>query len=184
MLPDAATGVVLAPVRVDDATSMRDLLVSNWRHLEPWMPQRDESWFDLEARRADLEHEVAEHTAGTGYHFAAVVHDRIVGRIDVSNVVRRVWQNATIGYWIAEEHGGKGYATAAVRLASDFAFGRAGLHRLQAAVMPRNGASLRVLEKAGFRREGLAARYLRINGRWEDHILFATTLEEWLERGR
>jgi [ribosomal protein S5]-alanine N-acetyltransferase len=184
VLPDAAAGVVLVPLRTDDATAMRELLVRNWRFLEPWMPQRGETWFNLDARRADLEHEEAEHAAGAGYHFAVVLDNRIVGRIDLSNVVRRVWQNATLGYWIAEEHGGNGYATAAVRQVTDFAFGSAGLHRLQAAVMPRNGASLRVLEKAGFRREGLAARYLRINGAWEDHILLAITLEEWAASGR
>jgi ribosomal-protein-alanine N-acetyltransferase len=184
VLRDATNGIVLVPLRADDATTMRDLLVTNWRFLEPWMPQRDESWFDVEARRADLEYEAAEHDAGAGYHFAVALHNRIVGRIDLSNVVRRVWQNATLGYWIAEADGGRGYATAAVRLITNFAFGTAGLHRLQAAVMPRNAASLRVLEKAGFRREGLAARYLRINGAWEDHVLMAITLEEWTERGR
>lgn len=64
-------------------------------------------------------------------------------------------------------------------LALRFAFAEAGLHRVQAAVMPRNGASIRVLEKTGFRREGLSLRYLQINGVWEDHLIFAITREEW-----
>src|SRR6185437_2002359 len=91
-------------------------------------------------------------------------------------------ENAYLGYWIDAEHQGRGLMTEAVRAATTFALEAAGLHRVQAAVMPRNGASQRVLEKAGYRREGLATRYLCIAGIWEDHVLFATTAEEWALR--
>ncbi len=74
---------------------------------------------------------------------------------------------------------GQGLMTEGIRLALGFAFGAAGLHRVQAAIMPRNQASLRVVEKVGFRREGFAQRYLQIAGKWEDHLLFAITQEEW-----
>jgi ribosomal-protein-alanine N-acetyltransferase len=104
----------------------------------------------------------------------------MVGTITLSMVVRAAWQNAMLGYWVARASGGRGYATAAAGQAVAFALGERelGLHRVQAAVMPRNAASIRVLEKNGFRREGLAERYLRIAGRWEDHLLFALTAEE------
>jgi len=93
--------------------------------------------------------------------------------------VRAAWQNCTIGYFVDQSRNGRGYATEAVGLASGFAFGEGGLHRVQAAVMPRNAASIRVVEKNGYRFEGLARRYLQINGLWEDHNIYAMTAEEW-----
>lgn len=109
--------------------------------------------------------------------------DELIGRVALSNVSRGAWQNATLGYYIDEAHNGHGYATEAVRLALQFAFGPAGLHRVQAAVLPRNVASRRVLEKAGFSREGRSTKYLQINGVWEDHETFAITLEDWRGNG-
>jgi ribosomal-protein-alanine N-acetyltransferase len=94
-------------------------------------------------------------------------------------VVRGAWQNANIGYFLDEARGGLGYATWAVREALAFAFGWANLHRVQAAIMPRNVRSIRVAEKTGFHKEGLAQRYLRINSVWEDHRIYAITSEEW-----
>jgi ribosomal-protein-alanine N-acetyltransferase len=104
---------------------------------------------------------------------------RVVGRIALGGVLRGAFQNAYLGYWIDQQQQGRGLTTEAVCATTAFAFSAAGLHRVQAAVMPRNGASLRVLEKVGYRREGVAERYLCIAGRWEDHMLYAITAEEW-----
>jgi ribosomal-protein-alanine N-acetyltransferase len=93
--------------------------------------------------------------------------------------MRGAFMNAHLGYWIDGEYQGQGFATEAVGNALALAFGALGLHRVQAAVMPHNAASLRVLAKLGFRKEGECARYLQIAGRWEDHHLFAMTREEW-----
>ncbi len=93
-------------------------------------------------------------------------------------VVRGPWQNANIGYYVDRTWNGRGVCTEAVGLVVGFAFDRAGLHRVQAAVMPRNTPSIRVLEKNGFRREGLAPRYLQIDGVWENHVIFARTTED------
>lgn len=90
--------------------------------------------------------------------------------------------SAHLGYWIDEEHQRRGYMTEAVRAVVRFAFDVLGLHRVQAAVMPHNAASLRVLEKLGFRKEGESPRYLQIAGKWADHAVFAVTAEEWPER--
>ncbi len=84
-----------------------------------------------------------------------------------------MFQNAYLGYSIAQRWNGHGFATEAVGQALEYAFGEAGLHRVQAAVMPRNTGSIRVLEKNGFREEGYAVGYLCINGVWEDHLIFA-----------
>jgi ribosomal-protein-alanine N-acetyltransferase len=84
-----------------------------------------------------------------------------------------------MGYFIDQQYNGKGYATQSVHLAIQFAFGKIDLHRIQAGVLPRNIGSIRVLEKNKFRYEGLAKRYLKINGQWEDHNLYAITREDW-----
>jgi ribosomal-protein-alanine N-acetyltransferase len=123
-----------------------------------------------------------------GHTFVLVIaprgdDNRIIGRIALGGVLRGAFQNAYLGYWIDQEHQGRGLMTEAVRATTSFAFSAAGLHRVQAAVMPRNAGSLRVLEKAGYRREGVAERYLSIAGNWEDHVLFAVTREEWLASG-
>jgi ribosomal-protein-alanine N-acetyltransferase len=105
---------------------------------------------------------------------------RVIGRVALAGVLRGAFQNAYLGYWIDEGHQGRGLMTEAVWAATSFAFGTARLHRVQAAVMPRNEASLRVLAKVGYRREGFALKYLCIAGAWEDHWLFAVTSEEWV----
>jgi [ribosomal protein S5]-alanine N-acetyltransferase len=117
--------------------------------------------------------------AGRGYAFGIFDAGGLVGYANLNAVVRGVFQNAYLGYAVAEKANGRGYATEAVRAAVRIAFEELGLHRVQAAVMPRNVGSIRVLEKAGFRREGLAEGYLLINGTWEDQVLFAVTRDEY-----
>ena len=104
--------------------------------------------------------------------------DMLVGTISLANVSRGAWQNATVGYFVDHEHNGKGYATEAVVLIAGIAFEQLGLHRVQAGVMPRNHASNRVMEKAGFRFEGYSPNYLQINGVWEGHNMYARTVED------
>jgi ribosomal-protein-alanine N-acetyltransferase len=103
--------------------------------------------------------------------------DRIIGRVTLSNVVRGPLQSCNIGYWVSRADNGRGHATAAVTEMARIAFGELGLHRLQAGTMPTNLASQRVLEHNGFTRIGLAPAYLRIAGRWQDHILFQKIAE-------
>lgn len=99
--------------------------------------------------------------------------DVLVGALTLSNVRRGVAQTATLGYWIGLPHARRGYMTSAVRLVVDFAFRHLGLHRVEAACLPHNTASLALLGKCGFEREGLARGYLKIAGEWRDHVLFA-----------
>jgi ribosomal-protein-alanine N-acetyltransferase len=108
---------------------------------------------------------------------------RVLGRVQLGGILRGAFLNAYLGYWIDAREQGRGLMTEAVNAATAFAFGEAQLHRVQAAVMPNNPSSLRVLEKVGYRREGFAHRYLCIAGKWEDHAIFAMTVEEWPERG-
>ena len=156
---------------------MLELRLRNRAFFEEWEPVRDEFWFTLEAQRADIAAGIEAARSDRRYSFG-IFAPELVGRVALSEVVRGVFGNAFLGYFVDEAANGRGYATSAVRDAVRFAFGEMGLHRVQAAVMPRNVASVRVVEKAGFRDEGYAERYLCINGVWEDHRIFAITREE------
>ena len=104
---------------------------------------------------------------------------QFAGEINLNSIQRGPFQNAYVGYWIDEAQAGNGYVPEAVVLVLRFAFEELGLHRVQIAIIPRNTASRRVVEKLELREEGVAERYLEINGVWEDHVRYAMTSEEW-----
>ena len=169
----------LRPLRPEDAVALLAFRTANRGFLRPWEPVRDESFYTVEAAAAAIEAQQAERAADRGYAFGIFAPEGLVGYVNLNAVVRGVFQNAYLGYAVAEAANGRGHATQAVREATRIGFEELGLHRVQAAVIPRNAGSVRVLEKAGFRREGFAERYLLINGTWEDHILFAVTCDEY-----
>jgi ribosomal-protein-alanine N-acetyltransferase len=103
----------------------------------------------------------------------------IVGGAALSQIFRKVFQNAYLGYYLAEKYTGKGYMTEAVELVLRYAFKELKLHRVEANVQPENKSSIAVLQRCGFRREGFSPKYLKIGGRWRDHERFAITAEDW-----
>jgi len=172
----------IRPLEAADLPALVEARVRNREFLTEWEPTRDESFFTPAGQARELALDDAAWRTATGFPFAildASENDRLIGRVALANVVRGVWQNATLGYWVSQDAGSRGHATAAVRLVLQFAFEVAGLHRIQPAIMPRNARSKRVVEKCGFRHEGVALRYLKINGVWEDHDLYALTVEDW-----
>src|SRR3954465_6315831 len=182
-----AEGPRSGPLGVGDGAEFAAAVVANRAHTEPWEPVHAEAHYTRAGQLETLRRDVEAGDLGTGY--ACAIPDRadrdaIVGRIALGNVVRGAWRNATLGYWVSASVGGRGPATAAAWLICEFAFRHAGLHRVQPAVIPRNVRSIRVVEKAGFRREGRALKYLNIAGVWEDHDIFALTLEDWEARDR
>jgi ribosomal-protein-alanine N-acetyltransferase len=182
-----AQRTAIRPLSVDDATEFAAAVIANRPHTEPWEPIHAEAHYSRAGQAETLRRDVEAWDMGTGYAFAVLDRgdgDAIVGRIALGNVVRGAWRNATLGYWVSAAVGGRGHATEAARLICEFAFRHAGLHRVQPAVIPRNVRSIRVVEKAGFRREGRALKYLNIAGSWEDHDIFAMTLEDWEARDR
>ena len=108
--------------------------------------------------------------------------DAIVGTVNLSQIFRRLFQNAYIGYQLFAGYTGHGYMTEAVDIALRYAFGELGLHRIEASVQPRNVASIAVLRRNGFVMEGVSRRYLKINGRWRDHERWAIIKEDWKKR--
>jgi ribosomal-protein-alanine N-acetyltransferase len=156
--------------------------------LKPFEPRWTESDLAREAFGLRLSRSRAEARHGTDFSFLVFERtgsgQRLVGGLTVSNIRRRAAQFATLGYWMGEAFAGQGLMTEAVGVMLPFYFETLGLHRLQAACLPHNAASRRVLEKNGFVEEGYAEKYLQIDGKWADHVLFALTRERWDTRAR
>jgi [ribosomal protein S5]-alanine N-acetyltransferase len=165
--------VSLRHLAADDAPALLAFMKENRAFLEQWEPVREKGFFTLDAQLADIEASKADAAADHRHAFGIFLDSELVGRIALSQIFRGIFQNAYLGYSIAERWNGQGLATEAVGVVMRFAFDDLALHRVQAAVMPRNISSIRVLEKNGFREEGYAVGYLCINGVWEDHRIFA-----------
>ncbi|WP_042169417.1 GNAT family N-acetyltransferase [Paenibacillus gorillae] len=159
----------------EDAAALLDIKIRNHPFFQPFEPVRDASHFTLAAQEQEIVSGIEAMANDQSYTFGIFLQatDELIGRAALTGIARGPFQNAYLGYFVDQQHNGKGYATAAVSLCVEKAFNELGLHRVQAGVMPRNTPSIRVLEKAGFRHEGLAQQYLKINGAWEDHALFA-----------
>jgi len=119
---------------------------------------------------------------GTGYGFGIFLEGSLTGEITLSSIQRGPFQNAFVGYWVDQDNAGNGLAPEATVAVLRFAFEELSLHRIEVAIVPRNRASRRVVEKLELREEGVALRYLEIDGRWEDHVRYAVTSEEWAVR--
>jgi ribosomal-protein-alanine N-acetyltransferase len=176
--------LVLRLARPADVPAIRYSARKNLEHLRPWTarPPPGEDPTSLTAVSKEVLRTRKAWKRGEGHAFWMFDPDsdeRVLGRVQLSSILRGAFQNAYLGYWCDGDHQGRGLTTEAVRAVVGCAFELLELHRVQAAVMPRNVASLRVLAKLGFRREGLAERYLQIAGAWEDHVILAVTREEW-----
>lgn len=148
--------------------------------LEPWEPRWALDELERSAWRVRLARYQDEFIQGTAAPFFIYENasGKLIGGITLGNIRYGVAQSGHIGYWIGERYAGRGFMVDAVRLVVRHAFDTLRLHRIEAACIPDNGRSVRVLEKAGFRREGLLRSYLRINGEWHDHYLYALIADD------
>ena len=158
-----------------DYAAWAELRALSRHHLTVWEPQWARDELSRSAFRRRLRQYQRELREDQGYAFLIFrsVDATLLGGLSISNVRRGVAQAASIGYWIGVPHIRRGHMSDAVKACLPFAFNTLGLHRLEAACLPHNIPSQRVLEKVGFKREGMARRYLKINGVWQDHDLFA-----------
>jgi [ribosomal protein S5]-alanine N-acetyltransferase len=165
----------LRPPVMTDHAAWADLRGTSRQHLTPWEPQWSMDELARASFRRRLRHYANDIKEDLGYAFLIfrLESNELLGGLTLSNVRRGVTQAACLGYWIGQPHQNHGYMTEAVQAVSTFVFSDLKLHRLEAACLPHNGPSIRVLERAGFTAEGLARRYLKINGQWQDHRLFA-----------
>ncbi|HEX2272285.1 MAG TPA: GNAT family protein [Acidimicrobiales bacterium] len=180
--------VKLRPLVSSDFSEWREVRRRNADWLLKWEPNpppgNPDDTQDLAAFAARCGARQREWQLGTGYGFGIFVEGKLAGEINLSGVQRGPFQNAYVGYWIDEARAGQGYVPESLVVVARFAFEDLGLHRIQVAIIPRNRPSRRVVEKLGLRDEGVAVRYLAINGVWEDHVRYAMTAEEWAERGK
>lgn len=189
-LSDDATGLRMVPADPELASPAAAFFARNRDYLAVWEPARDEAFFTEDRMRDVLRNQRRDIDRRRGFHWYLQFADAVeaaaegeapapvVGTLSLNEVSGMPFCSAYLGYRVDREQVGHGFATAAVRLASTWAFGQAGLHRIEANVMPRNAASLRVLEKNGFASEGVARGYLNINGVWEDHVHMARLADD------
>lgn len=173
-------GVWLRPPQMADYAPWAQLRALSRDHLTPWEPQWTRDELTRSAFRRRLRHYAREQREDLGYAFFIFRNgdDSLLGGLTLSNVRRGVSQSASLGYWLGLPYVRRGHMTEAVRALTTHGFDDLRLHRIEAACLPTNAASMRVLERSGFTREGLARRYLKINNAWQDHVLFAKLAED------
>jgi ribosomal-protein-alanine N-acetyltransferase len=173
-------GVYLRYPRMTDYLQWNKLRSESRDFLSPWEPVWASDELSRGAFRRRLKRYQKDTRLDTAYAFFVFRNedDSLLGGCTLSNVRRGVTQCCTLGYWIGERFARHGYMTAAVRALIPFIFATLGMHRIEAACLPSNEPSKSLLGKTGFRQEGLARRYLQINGAWQDHVLFALLEDE------
>ena len=168
-------GVYLRPAVAADYLAWSRLREQSRAFLTPWEPTWSEDDLTRVAFRRRLRRQAEEMARDESFAFLIfdATSDELLGGLTLGGVRRGVAQAATLGDWMGAPHAGKGHMTRAVAAVARFGFSTLRLHRIEAACIPDNAASMALLERNGFRREGLARAYLKINDAWRDHILFA-----------
>jgi ribosomal-protein-alanine N-acetyltransferase len=175
-------GVLLRLPRARDYEAWRSLRQASRQFLVPWEP----SWTDDELSRHAFGLRLLRYRRDArdraGYSFLVFDADgtTLYGGVTVGLVRRGVAQSCTLGYWMGEAHAGRGHMHRAIEALKPFVFDVEGLHRIEAACLPKNQRSIRLLEKSGFRQEGYLQKYLKIAGAWEDHYLYSFLAEDWM----
>ena len=158
-----------------DALALLDMQLRNSDFFQQYAPIFENDFYTLDAKRKYISICAQQRLADQQYTFGIFLKETgtLIGDIALARIVRGPLQRGLLGYSLDQQHNGEGYATEAVRLTVKFAFEDLKLHRVEAGVMLNNTGSMRVLEKAGFHKEGIEQQGVKINGRWEDHQVFA-----------
>ena len=176
---------ILRPVRLGDGAALSRAYLANREHLAPWEPTRSETFFTVASQEVHAQQCVDDASAGRGVRFVIESDDgEIRGRMNLNNIVRGAFWSADLGYWVDASRVHRRLASRAVGWIIEYSRTELRLHRLQAATLLHNIGSQRVLLGNGFERIGLAPKYLRIAGEWQDHLLFQRLLEEPLSARR
>jgi ribosomal-protein-alanine N-acetyltransferase len=168
-------GVFLRAPQPVDFTEWAELREASRAFLAPWEPTWPADDLTRASFRRRLRRYSEDQRADLAYPFFVFrqADNALVGGLTLGNIRRGVAQAGSLGYWMGAAYARQGLMTAAVRAIAGFAFGTLRLHRIEAACIPGNIPSIRLLEKCGFAREGYAREYLCINGVWQDHLLYA-----------
>jgi len=169
--------IAIRPVRLRDARMLERELLDNRTWLRTWEATNPTGPVGFDAK-ASIRSLLAHARTGHGVPFIIEYEGELAGQLNVSGMSYGSLSSASLGYWVAERFAGRGVTPTAVALATDHVFFGLGLHRMEICIRPENAPSLRVVEKLGFRYEGLRRRFIHINGDWRDHFCFALTVEE------
>ena len=169
--------VAIRPIRLRDARQLERELLDNRGWLRKWEATNPHGAMSFDVR-SSIRSLQANARAGFGLPFAIECDGEFAGQLNVSSITYGSLSSASIGYWVSERFAGLGITPTAVALATDYTFFQVGLHRIEICIRPENAPSLRIVEKLGFRYEGLRRRYIHINGDWRDHFCFALVVEE------
>jgi ribosomal-protein-alanine N-acetyltransferase len=182
--------VLLRPYKRSDARAWSEVRIANRQWLAPWESAPPGPWAEMNSMRAyayvyqDMKRAARR---ADSMPFAVCLREngqeRLVGHLNLGNIVRRAFSSAYAGYWVDHRVAGRGVIPTALALAVDHAFGPGGLHRIEVNIRPENRASRRVVEKLGFREEAYHQRYMHIDGSWRDHLGYALTSEEIAAEG-
>ena len=172
--------MVLRPPVESDWQEWSSLRSSSSEFLKPWEPDWAPDTLTRIAFRRRLRGYARDWNRDRGYAFFIFHAENggLLGGVTFNNVRRGIVQTSSLSYWIGQCHVGQGHMTEAMQAALRYGFDYLNLHRIEAACVTNNEASRRLLEKSGFRREGMARKYLRINGHWRDHYTFAILLDD------
>lgn len=166
--------LTLRPLAVTDAAGWTEVRRRSAGWLQPWdATTPPDSGDEPMSFRAMVRHYRSESRSGRSLALAVLVDGEFAGQVTLGGISWGSLRSGYIGYWIDQARAGHGYIPRSVALVTDYAFGRLGLHRVEINIRPENAASIRVVEKLGFRYEGLRERYLHIDGDWRDHFSFA-----------
>lgn len=164
-------------VRPRDAKALQHELVSNRSWLRPWEATSPDGVVSLDMR-SGVRRLLQQYRDGNGVPFVMEYDGVVAGQLNVWGIARGSLASATIGYWVGEGFAGRDITPTSVALATDICFSELHIHRMEICIRPENQASLRIVEKLGFRYEGLRRRYIHINGDWRDHYAFALVRED------
>ena len=175
--PRSYGSIAIRLIRQRDSRALQQELLTNRTWLRPWEATNPDGPVSIDMRSA-VRRLLQQYRDGGGIPFVMEEDGTIAGQLNVWGIARGSLASATIGYWVSERFAGRGITPTAVALATDICFSELRLHRMEICIRPENTASLRVVEKLGFRYEGLRRRYIHIDGDWRDHYCFAVVTED------
>lgn len=170
-----AQNIYIRLFTLNDANDLLQLEKDNQEFFQTYSMKRPPDFYTIDFQKDLIQQKIEKAQNDSDYNFGIFTldNDELIGTIGLFRILRGSLQNAIVGYSLSKNHNGKGYATEALKLVVDYAFTTLKLHRIEAGAMPHNIGSIRVLEKAGFEKEGISKSNVKINGKWEDHQVLA-----------
>lgn len=173
--------ITLRNLTPGDAKDILNYYKKNKKHLEPFEPSKDTSFYTLETQKRFLNKSYKDFLNGTSVELGIFKHEKLIGKVKLSGIIHGSFKNGILGYSIDEDEQGKGYMGESVKLLLEYAFYECDLHRIEASALIDNKKSRRVLEKSGFKLVGINKKYMFINGKWEDHATYYILKEDFVK---